>query len=113
MEKDGIKWAFFASDKDKGSLHLKTSKEETPVSATEKVPSKEKISSLDKVSITDLGRATGGRRYNDQTLPYRLKVYLNRGTILCERYKILERYKSLEKRDFYMAYDIRLEGPVS
>jgi len=111
MEKDGIKWAFFASDKDKGSLHLKTSKEETPVSATEKVPSKEKISSLDKVSITDLGRATGGRRYNDQTSSIPAEGLLEPGTILCERYKILERYKSLEKRDFYMAYDIRLEGP--
>ncbi|MEQ8190618.1 MAG: serine/threonine-protein kinase, partial [Candidatus Eremiobacterota bacterium] len=112
-EKDGIKWAFFANEKDKNSQNLKISEVGTPLPLKEEIkyPDKEKTSSLDKVSITDLGRATGGRRYSSQNSSIPTEGLLESATILCERYKILERYKSLEKRDFYMAHDLRLEGP--
>ncbi|OQA18355.1 MAG: Serine/threonine-protein kinase B [bacterium ADurb.Bin363] len=108
MEKDGIKWAFFGSDRDKESHHKVQEKEhtknETVTKSEIKVPS-------DKISITDLARLRGGKRYDIETSGIPAYGILEPDTILSGRYKILERYKSLEKRDFYTAKDLRLEGP--
>jgi serine/threonine protein kinase len=109
-EKDGIKWAFFANEKDKNSQQVPKGEASFPVKEEVKSTCKEKTSSLDKVSITDLGRATGGKRYDSESSSIPAKGLLEANTILSGRYKILELYKSLEKRDFYMAKDLRLDS---
>jgi len=104
-EKDGVKWAFFETDKETGE----TSKESIQQEKIEKGQSlSEKQVISDKISITDLGRASGGQRYSEGS-PLPPSGPIKKDTFLSGRYKIQELYKSLEKRDFYLARDIRLD----
>ena len=114
VEKEGVKWAFFSSEKDRASRKSeKTSKKEKK----EKIVIPEDLKPIDvknseRVSITALGRSYGGARYSQEessTIPDEGR--LEPDTILSGRYRILEFYKSLQKRDFYLAKDTRLETP--
>lgn len=114
VETDGVKWAFFDSEKDQNS-HNKRKKPKPVFSEKIKVEETVKIEKTDiseKVSITDLGRASGGRRYGEEIVSeISSSGRLEPDTVLSGRYKILEFHKSFENRDFYMAKDTRLDTP--
>lgn len=119
VEKDGIKWAFFADDLKTASysaeeMETKIKKEDTNKEELEKEINK-KDSKLEqkkpeelseKISITDIGKQYIDNRYGKASTSTLLPPgILKTDTILSGRYKIVESYKSLEKSDFYQASD--------
>jgi len=121
VEKDGIKWAFFAdelktADYSPEELEKEIKKEQSREIKKEDSKIIKSPEPSEKISITDIGKQYIDNRYG-KTLSSNLipPGILKADTILSGRYKIVESHKSLEKSDFYQvsdfyyAMDTRLE----
>lgn len=133
VEQDGVKWAFFSSDTGPLTtdyyIEEMIAKQEMEEAEMRRIEERLNTPAVETVSITDMGKQLGGNRYGSQekriktnileppllhmepSSPLPSQGFLEPDTVLSGRYVILERYKSLEKRDFYMASDERLEIP--
>ncbi len=111
VEKDGIKWAFFADELKTArysteELQKEIDEREREIKKEHEKTEKPPLEPSEKISITDIGKQYADNRYGK--VPSSALIppgVLKPDTILSGRYKIIENHKSLEKSDFYQASD--------